>query len=59
MIRIGMAPVIAYLILHSQYSPAVGLFAVAGVTDLVSDGKLLISFGRYTLPKFSSALIII
>lgn len=33
--RIGMTPFIANLIINSQYVPAIGLVAVAGVTDLV------------------------
>ncbi|CAL8111634.1 unnamed protein product [Orchesella dallaii] len=34
-LRIGMTPFIAHMIVHSQYGPAIGLLAVAGVTDLL------------------------
>ncbi|ODN02334.1 Cardiolipin synthase (CMP-forming) [Orchesella cincta] len=34
-VRIGMTPFIAYMIVQSQYGPAIGLLAVAGVTDLL------------------------
>ncbi|XP_035703274.1 cardiolipin synthase (CMP-forming) isoform X2 [Folsomia candida] len=33
--RIGMAPVVAYMILNNQFGPALGVFAVAGVSDLL------------------------
>jgi len=33
--RIGMAPVAAHMILNNQFGPALGVFAVAGVTDLL------------------------
>lgn len=36
MTRIGLAPVLGYLILEEDFNIALGVFAVAGLTDLVS-----------------------
>lgn len=33
--RIAMSPVLGYLVVSSQYTAALGLFTVAGLTDLV------------------------
>lgn len=33
--RLLTSPIIGYLVLHDQYATAMGLFAVAGLTDLV------------------------
>ncbi|KAL7271965.1 hypothetical protein RUND412_005256 [Rhizina undulata] len=37
--RLLSSPIIGYLVLHDQYAAALGLFAVAGVTDMV-DGYI-------------------
>jgi len=34
-IRMGMAPVLGYMVISEQYGPALGLFVVAGLTDLL------------------------
>lgn len=36
MTRIGLAPVLGYLILEEDFNVALGVFALAGLTDLVS-----------------------
>lgn len=36
MTRIGLAPVLGYLIIEEDFSIALGVFALAGLTDLVS-----------------------
>ena len=35
-IRIAMAPLLGYLVLHESYHLACGMFIVAGVSDLVN-----------------------
>ena len=35
-LRMGSAPILGYMILTKQYEPAIGIFAFAGITDLVS-----------------------
>jgi len=34
-IRMGMAPMLGYMVISEQYGPALGLFVVAGLTDLL------------------------
>lgn len=36
MTRIGLAPVLGYLIIEEDFNIALGVFALAGLTDLVS-----------------------
>lgn len=36
MTRIGLAPVLGYLIIEEDFNVALGVFALAGLTDLVS-----------------------
>lgn len=36
MTRIGLAPVLGYLIIEEDFNTALGVFALAGLTDLVS-----------------------
>lgn len=42
MARIGLAPVLGYLIVEEDFHVALGVFALAGITDLV---RLMEAFG--------------
>ena len=33
--RMAMCPYLGYLVIHQDYTPAFGLFVIAGITDLV------------------------
>jgi cardiolipin synthase len=46
--RLVAAPVIGYLVLHDQHAWAVGLFAYAGLTDLV-DGYIARRWNQQTV----------
>jgi cardiolipin synthase len=46
--RLVAAPVVGYLVLHDQHAWAVGLFAYAGVTDLL-DGWIARRWNRKTV----------
>lgn len=35
MARIGLAPILGYLIIEEDFNIALGVFALAGITDLV------------------------
>lgn len=48
MTRLVAAPVIGYLVLHDQHAWATGLFAYAGITDLV-DGWIARRWNRKTV----------
>jgi phosphatidylglycerophosphate synthase len=42
MTRIGLAPVLGYLIIEEDFNVALGVFALAGLTDLVSYKCILV-----------------
>lgn len=48
MSRLIAAPVVGYLIIHDLHAPALGLFAYAGITDLV-DGWIARKWGLQTV----------
>lgn len=51
MTRIGLAPVLGYLILEEDFNVALGVFALAGLTDLVSYG--FVAFSSFPNPTLS------
>lgn len=44
MARIGLAPILGYLIIEEDFNVALGVFALAGITDLVSPLYILQRF---------------
>ena len=46
--RLAVTPVIGYLVLHDQHAWAIGLFAYAGITDLI-DGWIARTFKQQTV----------